>query len=166
MEHLREYLWAYIAGILTLIQIVLSFFFYSEVGTEALRYIGYLFWLISAILGWLPILTLRKKGNVPRGRSYIHTRVLVTSGIYSIVRHPQFLAWYFINLALILITQHWLIAILGILSMATAHRDMGRADEDCIEKFGDAYNQYVQRVPGLNLPLGILLWIQRRMVID
>lgn len=47
--------------------------------------------MLSALFGWLPIFTFRKKGKV-QGRGHIQTTVLVESGVYSIVRHPQYLS--------------------------------------------------------------------------
>ena len=40
-------------------------------------------------MGLLPIITFRRKGGVAKGESYIKTTVLVDTGIYAIVRHPQ-----------------------------------------------------------------------------
>jgi protein-S-isoprenylcysteine O-methyltransferase Ste14 len=94
-------------------QIISAFIFYNPEGNATLINLGWFVLMISAIFGWLPIITFRRKGQV-EGRSYINTTVLVDSGIYAIVRHPQYLAGALIGLALPMITPHWLVALLGV----------------------------------------------------
>ena len=119
-------------------------------------------WTLSAVFGWMPIYTLRKHGGVPEGKSYIHTTILVDSGIYGIVRHPQYLAGILINLAFILIAQNWVILILGIVSAVLFYIDTRNADRSCIEKFGDGYKRYIQSVPQINFLIGIIRILRRR----
>ena len=127
-----------IMGILTIAQIVLIFF-YNQPGLQALRVVGYVLWALSAIFGILPIITFRCKSGVPEGKGYMRTTVLVDSGVYAIVRHPQFLAGMLLNVACMLIAQHWLIVALGIPAMLLTYLDAFRADECLVEKFGDDY---------------------------
>ena len=90
-------------------------------------------------------------------------KVLVDTGIYAIVRHPQGgTAWLLINLGVMLIAQHWSSVILGLTSMALAYADSFKTDQSCVEKFGDAYIDYMERVPRLNFLTGIVRLIQRR----
>lgn len=143
-------------------QIILSFFLYNKDGLQVLRYIGWIVWAFSVVFGWLPIFTFRSKGKVPKGKSYIRTTVLVDSGIYAIVRHPQFLAGIMFSLALILIVQHWLITILGIVAIVIFYKDIIEADKSGVEKFGDDYIRYMQRVPRMNFFAGIICLIRYR----
>jgi protein-S-isoprenylcysteine O-methyltransferase Ste14 len=95
-----------------------------------------------------PIITLRTRGRVPQGKSYMQTTALVETGIYAIVRHPQGgTAGILFNLALLLIGQHWLLVVLAALGILLIYLDTFNADVACIEKFGKAYVQYMQRVP-------------------
>jgi protein-S-isoprenylcysteine O-methyltransferase Ste14 len=73
-------------------------------------------WVLSAVFGVLPIYTFRKKGGVVKGQSYMKTTELVDTGVYSIVRHPQYLAGLLLIIALMLVTQHWLSIIAGIIA--------------------------------------------------
>ena len=100
--------------------------------------------------------TFRKKGGVKKGKSYIHTTILVDTGIYSIVRHPQYFAGILLNLALILLTQHWLSVIAGIIAIIIMYFDTLKADSRLIEKFGEDYKKYMDRVPRFNFILGII----------
>jgi protein-S-isoprenylcysteine O-methyltransferase Ste14 len=43
------------------------------------------------------------------------------------------------------ITQHWLIAIIGVVAMVLNYLIALKADQELIEKFGDDYQRYVQR---------------------
>jgi protein-S-isoprenylcysteine O-methyltransferase Ste14 len=85
------------------------------------------------------------------------TTALVDTGIYAIVRHPQGgTAGILLNLALALIGQQWLLAVLAALGAILIYVDTFRADEVCIEKFGKEYVSYMQRVPRVNFVAGLL----------
>jgi len=66
------------------------------------------------VFGWLPIIEFRKKGGVKKGKSYIHTTQIVDTGIYSIVRHPQYVTFILWAIAGMLLFQHWIVVLLGI----------------------------------------------------
>jgi protein-S-isoprenylcysteine O-methyltransferase Ste14 len=105
----------------------------------------------------LPIFTLRARGRVPEGRSYMETTALVSTGIYAIVRHPQGgTAGILLSLALALIGQHWSLLVLAAVGMTLIYVDTFREDEACIAKFGQEYVRYMQRVPRVNFVTGLL----------
>jgi protein-S-isoprenylcysteine O-methyltransferase Ste14 len=60
-----------------------------------------------------------------------------------------------------LIAQHWSSVILGLVSMGLVYADAMRADQSCIEKFGDGYERYMERVPRVNFLAGIIRLIRR-----
>ena len=160
--NLHPYALCCISAPLTVAQIVLAFFF-NQPGSEALEWAGWICLWTSAIFGVLPIITFRRTGGVPKGESYIKTTVLVDTGIYAIVRHPQGgTAWLLINLGLMLVACHWTSVVLGLASAGLAYVDSFKADQYCIEKFGDAYERYIERVPRLNFLAGIVRLIWRR----
>ncbi len=151
----KDYILSTMAGILSLAQLVLTFLLSAQ-GIQALRLVGYASWLLSAVCGWLPIMTLRRKGGVPRGSSYINTTCLVTTGIYSLVRHPQYAALPLLNLGMMLISQHWVVVAAGVPAIIMFYLDAIRADAVCIAKFGEPYKQYMREVPRMNLILGTM----------
>jgi protein-S-isoprenylcysteine O-methyltransferase Ste14 len=160
--NLHPFLLSAISAPLTVAQIVLAFIL-DQPSIEALRWIGYVLWTMGAVLGWLPILTLRRQGSVPKGKSYINTTKLVDTGIYAIVRHPQMgTAWLLMCLSLMLITQHWASVALGVPAMVLAYLDLLKADQRCVAKFGDAYRRYMERVPRVNFVAGIIRLIAQR----
>jgi protein-S-isoprenylcysteine O-methyltransferase Ste14 len=99
--------------------------------------------------------TFKKEGGVKKGDSYTKTTKLVDTGVYSIVRHPQYLAGLLIIIALMFLTQHWLSILAGAISFATFYYDTIRADSHLIEKFGEEYRDYMERVPRVNFILGM-----------
>ncbi len=160
---LNPWLLSSTAGVLTLVQLGLTIFRSNPSGVPWVNYIGYAVWIGGAVLGILPVVTLRRRGGVIEGKSYIHTTTLVDTGVYAVVRHPQGgTAWLLLNLGLILVGRTWPIALLGAVSMVLVYVDALKADHYCIEKFGDDYRLYMQRVPRLNLVLGIVRLLRRR----
>ena len=142
-------------------QILCTFLFYDVAASSTRINIGWGVMLISAIFGWLPIFTFRRKGKV-EGRSYIHTTVLVDTSVYRIVRHPQYLAGILLNLALFLITMHWTVLVFGAIAAVITYLDTFEEEKKNLEKFGDEYQDFQKKVPRLNFVLGILRLIFKK----
>ena len=165
MEQWRRLIWPFVWAawsILIVLQIILSFFLHNRAGLPTLKDVGWIIMAVSAVFGWLPILAFRKKGGVTKGKSYIQTTVLVDSGVYAVVRHPQYLAGILLSLALILITQHWLIATIGVVAMVLNYLITLKADQELTEKFGEDYKRYMQKVPRMNFLLGLIRLLRRK----
>ncbi len=147
-----------LVSILFISQIIVGIFLLSDVSQiEILAYVGVGLYVFSGLVfGWLPVIEFRKKGGVRRGKSYIHTTKLVDTGIYSIVRHPQFVTFMLWAIAGVLLFQHWIVVLLGIPIFPLTYVDLIRADRDAIEKFGDDYKAYMKKVPRANFLLGII----------
>ena len=147
-----------LASLLFISQIIVGIYLLSEVSqNEILAYIGVgLYCLSGLIFGMLPVFEFRKKGGVTKGKSYIYTTKLVDSGVYSIVRHPQYVTFMLWALAGMLLFQHWIIICLGIPVIPLMYVDLIHADKDGIKKFGDDYKQYMKKVPRANFLLGII----------
>ncbi len=145
-------------------QIIVGVYFLSEVSQiEALAYIGVGLYVFSGLFfGCLPVIEFRKKGGIERGKSYIHTTKLVDTGIYSIIRHPQYVTLILWAVAGVLLFQHWTAILVGIPIFPLTYIDLIRADRDAIEKFGDDYKAYMKKVPRMNFPIGILRLLRRR----
>ena len=157
LQGMPPHLLAWIWSALLILQMVLAFFVFRDPQLQSLRVAGWVVWALGTVFAILPIFTLRTRGGVPEGKSYMKTTALVDTGIYAIVRHPQGgTAGILLNLALPLIGQHWLLMILAAGSMALIYVDTFKADQACIEKFGQEYVCYMQRVPRVNFLAGIL----------
>lgn len=147
-----------ISSILFISQIVVGVYLLSEVSQiEVLAYAGVGLYVFSGmIFGALPVFEFRKKGEVRKGQSYIHTTKLVDTGIYSVVRHPQYVTFIMWAIAGILLFQHWIVILLGLPIMPLTYIDLIKADKDAIEKFGEDYKAYMKKVPRANFLLGII----------
>jgi len=151
-----------IVSILIVAQYILAFFVYKLPGFKVLQWAGWAIWALALIFGVMPIFILRRKGGVAKGKSYVETTCLVDSSLYAIVRHPQYMGGILFNLSLMLLAQHWLVILLGAISAVLIWLDIQAADQDSIEKFGDEYRQYMQRVPQTNFLLGIFRLAKRK----
>jgi protein-S-isoprenylcysteine O-methyltransferase Ste14 len=163
VRRLHPYLLSSVAGALTIAQVAVTFLV-RRPGIGALRIAGQVVWWIGVVFAWLPIFTLRRRGGVASGKSYVHTTELVESGIYAIVRHPQMgTAWLLMCLSLMLIAQRWWSVALGVPAIALMYLDLLKADERLVEKFGDAYQQYMERVPRVNAAAGVARLVRQRL---
>ncbi len=92
-------------------------------------------------------------GFIPTGTSGRNTKshkasVLNTTGTYSMVRNPLYLANYCVFLAVTLLSQSWEIVLVNTLVFAAIYVPIIMSEEHfLLEKFTDDYQQYVQKVP-------------------
>jgi len=120
---------------------------------KVLFYIGWIFWIVGITLIIL---------------SYYHiffrkVKVLIDSGIYGVVRHPMFLGGILgIFVTSIFLYQHWLFVIIGIPGIASWYLISREEERLNIEKFGYDYRLYIQKVPRMNLLVGIIRLVRRK----
>ena len=164
MKQWKIYVLSYVWGFLFVAQIILVFIFgiMSENRLDVVMYIGVAIWWFAVILAWLPIFILKRKGGVPNGKSFVRTTVIVESGLYSIIRHPQYMSGILFSFSLILISQNWVIAAMSVVIITLSYIDILNADKHEVEKFGDAYKDYMEKVPRINFLLGIIKLLRRR----
>lgn len=144
-------------------QFIAAFFLGHPNPSPVLRVLGLLVWATSAILGWLPVITLRRLGEVEEGQPYVKTQQLVDRGIYGLVRHPQYLSFMLVSVGLALITQHWLSWLLAAVAVAlTLTGILPQADRSGLETFGEPYADYMKRVPQVNILRGIWRHVTRQ----
>jgi len=141
---------AYIAlyGVL----IISTVFLYNSANLAELVYAG---WVILAF-GFIFLLWSSKS------RKKECEEALVESGMYAFVRHPEFLGHILIIFALVVISQHWINFIVGTILIVLLCIAMIEEEKRNIEKFGNAYKDYMKRVPRINLIAGIIKQINRR----
>lgn len=151
-----------LGGSLTVIQLIASLFLYTTEGFPLLKVFGLAVWMLLCIFGWSPFYYLRKRGGVEKGGRYDDTKILVTSGVYGIVRHPQYLSFILLNIALICIVQHLVVIAIGLFAIIFNYLIIREADKACIAKFGDEYKEYMKQVPQVNFVLGVVKRLTRR----
>ena len=125
--------------------------------------IGWLVWAFGMVLVMAPIVMFPRRGRVPKGKSFVNTTQLVDTGIYAIVRHPQYTGGiYAIFLTNFLWYPHWLFGVLGVIGTAVTYMGCREEDQRMIEKFGDDYTTYMSKVPRMNVFLGIVRLLQSK----
>jgi len=87
---------------------------------------------------------------------------LVERGMYAFVRHPEFLGHILIISALVIISQHWINFIVGVILIVLLCLAMIEEEKRNMEKFGNAYMDYMKRVPRINLIAGIIRQIHKK----
>ena len=71
---------------------------------------------------------------------------LITSGPYRWVRHPFYLAGALGALGVCLATANWFFAVLGAVVLIFLYRRTRIEEAKLVERFGDDYRSYMQRV--------------------
>ena len=150
--------WTY--STLMFMPIIMVFVFYNYYRLDFLVYSGLGLIVFSVVIIFLAGGEFRRKGEAPKGESIVHTTVLVDSGIYAVVRHPQYLGFILFVFALVLMSQHWLSVFSGIMGSVLFYIDILREEQMSIEKFGDDYKRYIQKVPRTNLILGVMRFLR------
>jgi protein-S-isoprenylcysteine O-methyltransferase Ste14 len=152
----------YVAGALLLAQFALMWILGKTVALKVLDYVAMATWLVAMVLISLPMVTLRRKGQLPPGESFVSTRGLVDTGIYATVRHPLYLGWMLMYLVVLLFNPNWILASIGALGAACVYVLTRQEEQLLIEKSGESYRHYMQRVPRFNLPVGLLRQLRGR----
>jgi protein-S-isoprenylcysteine O-methyltransferase Ste14 len=134
--------------------IALFVLFYDSAHLEVLMYLGWGI-LVIGIIFLLQASRSRRQGRASRETAE-NKRFLVDSGMYSFVRHPEFVGHILIFVALMLITQYWASILVGVALIVLLYLAMLDEEKGNVEKFGDAYNEYMRRVPRINLISGIV----------
>jgi protein-S-isoprenylcysteine O-methyltransferase Ste14 len=130
--------------------------------SQALFVVGNVIVGMGILLVILAMASLKRKGYLQEGGDITATTVVVKRGVYSVVRHPLYLGWLLTYPAAILVSQHWLIVILGVIGIASMYQIITMADEQLVDKFGGDYETYMQEVPRLNILLGIFRILKRK----
>ena len=142
--------------------IIYGAFFGPHLGIEILWYVGWTVLSVGLLFFVSIAIYFPKKGKPRKGKGLMDTTVVVDSGTYGIVRHPQILGCMLLMSASILISQHWVSAIIGIPIIVWLYTELPKEEEGLILKFGDDYKRYMQKVPRINVVLGIIRLLQRR----
>lgn len=125
--------------------------------------VGCVVWALGMVLVMAPIIIFPRRGGVGKGQSYVRTTKLVDTGIYAVVRHPQYTGGiYALFVTTFLWYPHWLFGVLGAIGILVIYLSCRTEDKLLVEKFGDDYRQYMKRVPGMNFMAGIIRLLRRR----
>jgi len=157
---------ASLAAYLLLLQIIggiiYGVLFGPSLGLQILFYVGWAILPVALLFFFSIVIYFKREGKPGEGKSLMNTTVLVDSGTYAIVRHPQALGSILLMSASILISQHWLAAIVGVPVILWMYLEEVTAEKGLMVKFGDDYKRYMQKVPRMNFILGIIRLLRRK----
>ena len=129
----------------------------------ALVILGSVVWVFGMVLVIAPIIMFPRRGGVPKGKSFVSTTRLVDTGIYAVVRHPQYTGGvYAIFITTLLLFPHWLFGVLGAIGTVVVYLSCREEDQRLIQQFGDDYVAYMKRVPRMNIFLGVMRLVRQR----
>ena len=129
----------------------------------ALFIVGWVVWTFGMVLVIAPIIIFRRRGGVAKGKSFVNTTRLVDTGIYGVVRHPQYLGGIFaIFITTLLWYPHWLFGVLGAIGAVVVYLGAREEDQRLVQQFGDDYIRYMQSVPAVDLFTGVIRLLRRR----
>jgi protein-S-isoprenylcysteine O-methyltransferase Ste14 len=139
--------------------IIFFILFYNSANLEVPLYLGWGILIVGIMFLFLASRS-RRKGlkSKKEGES---KGVLIESGMYAFVRHPEFLGHMLIFVALVLIAQHWAGIVIGVTLVVLLYLAMLEEEKGNVEKFGDAYEDYMRRVPRINLVAGIIKFLKK-----
>ncbi|MBT3634753.1 MAG: isoprenylcysteine carboxylmethyltransferase family protein [Candidatus Marinimicrobia bacterium] len=121
--------------------------------------------LILSIFFWIaPVFTLKKYGHVERGKNYFETRMIVVKDIYSIIRHPQYLAYTLFVFGFAFIYQNWITFVMSIIAAVFIYVHTFEEDKELMIKFPQDYRNYCENVPRFNFIKSVLVKITKNGV--
>ena len=161
MTNLRENILFYLAALLTFSTIMLSAVLDGQCcGT--IRYLAPVCGVGSLFLVFWPMFTLRRYGGAQPGENYMQATTVVDHGLYTVVRHPQYLGYMCLNVTFMLISPYWLIILVASVAIMLFYLYALQEEERLIKKFGRAYQEYMSRVPRFNIIGGLALTVVSR----
>jgi protein-S-isoprenylcysteine O-methyltransferase Ste14 len=118
-----------------------------------LRYVGYISFIPGAIFVVFAFISLKHRGKPTSG--WEPTTKLVEAGIFRIVRHPLYLGSAFFTVGMILVIQSVPSTLLGCIAIFCFWMASKGEDKFNVQKFGDAYREYMERIPLWNFLAGL-----------
>jgi len=122
---------------------------------------GWVVWLLGMVLVMAPMVMFRRHGGVEKGKPFVSTTRLVDTGIYALVRHPQYLGGILaVFITTLLWYPHWLFGVLAVVGTVIIYMGTREEDQRLVQQFGDDYVRYMREVPRMNILAGIMRVIQ------
>ena len=119
-----------------------------------LTVVGFLLYITSGYLVASSMHALKHKGK-PKTTDFTTSTTFIDTGIYRLVRQPMTLGIAIWSIALIFVFQSILSVILGIISLCCFWIAARKESEYDIRKFGNAYKEYMKKVPMWNIFKGL-----------
>jgi protein-S-isoprenylcysteine O-methyltransferase Ste14 len=132
----RDVVLSTVLGILFIGQVALCILFDNSAALDMLLCLGWTGLVVVTLIGWAARVAFQRRGGAHDGESWLQTRVVVESGIYVLVRHAMYVSFMSYVISLILISQYWLSAILGVPIIVLLYFFMRAEEQSSIRKLG------------------------------
>ena len=100
-------------------------------------YVGLGIWVISLVIGLISFVSF---GTTPLDE-------LVTKGIYRISRNPVCLSGFLSDVGIGIACASWIFLLYAVIDIILMHISVGVEERFLLEKYGDAYREYMSRTP-------------------
>lgn len=131
--------------LISVLSLILSF--YKRIPTLHIQELNPIFTIIGIILILIGIILWISAVIKSRITKEIIDNNLVTTGVYSYVRHPIYSAFLFMSTGIIILSQNICLFLLPVLYWIILTVGMIKTEEKwLLEKFGDEYAQYSKKV--------------------
>jgi protein-S-isoprenylcysteine O-methyltransferase Ste14 len=118
--------------------------------------------IIPAVVLWIvPVMALRKYGNISQFGSFLATTELVDSGIYRLIRHPQYLGFMLLSVGMAFYFQLYSTIALSLLTIVFLSFGIKEEEKMLTDQFGEEYNSYKKSVPSLNVFIGLIRMLRK-----
>ncbi|HNR63295.1 MAG TPA: isoprenylcysteine carboxylmethyltransferase family protein [Thermotogota bacterium] len=122
---------------------------------DSLRSLLFLGWVLLSMGAGLVVASL---AAFTRNRS----GGLIESGVYGIVRHPMYLGALLCFLSFFCFHPHGITLFLSLVNGVIVYGYIRQGEKQNMERFGEAYKQYMKKVPQINLLAGIYRRLKNR----
>ena len=140
--------------LLTLELILGTFKLWGQLNIWWLTVVGFLLYIPSGYLVASSMHALKHKGK-PKTADFTASTTFIDTGIYGLIRQPMTLGMAIWSIAFMLVFQSILAVILGAVSLVCFWISARKESEYDIGKFGNAYEEYMERVPMWNIVRGL-----------
>jgi protein-S-isoprenylcysteine O-methyltransferase Ste14 len=146
-------------------QIILIGFFYMNHELESLPIIGYI--IISIAFAFMAAgsivhyerVEIKERKTKEKRRPRIR---FVEKGIYTVIRHPVYLGLMLLFIGMMFISDLRWSSILAFPSIVTMYYYTIKEEQIFVERFGEEFEDYLKRVPRLDIFLGIYRVIKKQ----
>ena len=156
----RDVLLSIAAVVLFIGQVAMCIVAYNFYGIGALLYPGWILMVAAIIVGVLSWYAAKRQSRT-EDREWLENTVLVDTGIYEVIRHPVYFCFMLFVVSLMFIS-HWVTIILGVPIVWYLYELMKVEEWINIDKFGEEYTDYTDRVPRMNFVSGLIRFYRKR----
>ena len=118
---------------------------------QILRKIGAVLLISTPVIWILTVVAFKKFGRVQQGKAYYESDVLVTSGIFGFLRHPQYFAYIILTIGFTQINQTLISVVLSIIAIILFYLHCIEEEKIMTEKFPIDYPLYCKQIPRFNI---------------